>query len=95
MKFNAVSAALGAALLAGSAVADEAQKVVKDESSSAESSSTSPQLPTFTVQFFFFLPLTPLPPQPPATPTAGGSSLAVPQKNTGHIRWFLMRSSFC
>ena len=56
MKFNAVSAALGAALLAGSAVADEAQKVVKDESSSAESSSTSPQLPTFTVQFFFFPP---------------------------------------
>lgn len=51
MKFNAVAAAVGAALLAGSACADDAQKVLKDESSSsaAESStSVAPEMPTFT-----------------------------------------------
>lgn len=52
MKFNAV--ALSAALLAGSAYADDAQKVLNDEKSSstaAESSTSSvaAQIPTFTV----------------------------------------------
>ena len=49
MKFNAVAAAVGAALLAGSAYADDAQKVIKDEASAAEPVPT----PTFTVSSLF------------------------------------------
>ena len=46
MRFNAVATAVSAAFLAGNVYADDAQKVVKDESSS----STAPT-PTFTVSF--------------------------------------------
>lgn len=54
MKFNAVAAAVGAAMLAGTAYADDAQKVLKEEvssSSAAESSTVAPEMPTFTVRF--------------------------------------------
>jgi hypothetical protein len=48
MRINAV---LSAALLAGSVYADDAQKVLSDESSSTtvESSTVAPNMPTFTV----------------------------------------------
>ena len=55
MRFNTVAAAVSAALLAGHASADDAQKVLKEESSStveAAASSVAPELPTFTVSFY-------------------------------------------
>lgn len=55
MKFSAATVAWAAAFFASGAFADEAQKVLKDESSAtAEASSTSAaaaELPTFTVSF--------------------------------------------
>ena len=49
MKFNVAAAAASAAFLAGAVNADE-QKVLKDESSVAESATkAAPVLPTFTV----------------------------------------------
>lgn len=46
MRFNSVATALGVAMLAGKAYAEDAQ----DESSAASSSSSvAPELPTFTV----------------------------------------------
>jgi hypothetical protein len=47
MKLNSVTAALSAALLVGSAHADEAQKVLKDDS--ADAAAPAPKLATFTV----------------------------------------------
>lgn len=49
MKFNAVAAAVGAALLAGNVYADaeEAQKVIQDDA--AEASTVAPPIATFTV----------------------------------------------
>ncbi len=53
MRFQAVTAVVGAAFLAGTAYADDAQKVIKDESSTAAEAATSasPPLATFTVSF--------------------------------------------
>lgn len=49
MKFNAVAAVTGVALLAGSAYGDDAQKVLKDESSSSSAAeAVAPSLSTFT-----------------------------------------------
>jgi hypothetical protein len=53
MKFNLAAAAAGAAFLAGSVYADDAQKVVEESSTSSvaeSSSSVAPEMPTFTVR---------------------------------------------
>jgi calnexin len=53
MKFNAIAAFGAAALFAGSAYADDAQKVLNDDGTSPTdpeaSSSVAPEMPTFTV----------------------------------------------
>lgn len=56
MKFTAATIAWAAAALAGGVFADDAQKVLQDESSTStvaeEATSTAVVLPTFTVSLF-------------------------------------------
>lgn len=47
MRINSVAAALGAAMLAGKAYAED----VQDDSAAAAASSVAPELPTFTVRY--------------------------------------------
>lgn len=63
MRFNVAAAAASAAFLAGTVSADDAQKVLKDESSSTApeaATAVSPvEIPTFTVSSCHWSPSTP------------------------------------
>lgn len=54
MRINSVAAALGAAMLAGRAYAEDVQD---DSAAAASASSAAPELPTFTVSLFLLRPI--------------------------------------